>query len=249
MGCFSSSFFSLRFGYRVAVSFNKEYIEKWLLDQLDIEPQQDCIATSPLLVIESTMKCLRLFISLRPDSQVLKAWNDFQIRAPAWPVRWTPLDQLHITLKFLGETPPEREPKIILALREAVANRAPFSLQLKGGGLFPPKGSPSTIWAGVEGNIDALVSLAVSVEKACEPLEFPLEKRTYHPHLTVGRAPSEIKPGKNLRWLRSAYQEWIANFESPAFSVKDIVLMQSHLSPRGSQYEVRSVWPMSDGLT
>ncbi len=181
-------------------------------------------------------KAVRLFVCVRPNSEALEAWERFRVKAPTWPLRWIPTDSLHITLKFLGETNSDLQPKVVTALENAVT-KVPMLLGLKGGGIFPAKGLASIFWAGVDGEVGKLAQLASSVEKACTSLGFKAEPRSFHPHITVARIRSDHDVTKKTQWLHQAYQEWIAKFESLPFVVNKMLLMKSSLTVSGARYE------------
>jgi 2'-5' RNA ligase len=181
-------------------------------------------------------KSVRLFVCIRPDAQALQAWEQFRQKCPVWPLRWIPAESLHITLKFLGETTVDLQPKLVAVLENATT-KIPMLLGLKHGGIFPAKGPASIFWAGVDGEVGKLTQLASSVEQACTSLGFKAEPRPFHPHITVARIRSDHDVGKKTQWLHRAYQEWIAKFESLPFAVNKMILMKSSLSANGAQYE------------
>lgn len=180
-------------------------------------------------------KDVRLFVCLRPDAGAVKAWEQFRQKAPAWPLRWVPSESLHITLKFLGETTTDLQPRIVTAL-EAVP-RVPLMLGLKDGGIFSAKGLPSIFWIGMDGDIAKLTQLVAAVEQACVSLGFKPEPRAFQPHLTVARLRSDYDATKKKQWLTHAYEEWIPKFQSMPFVINDMYLMKSVVSPAGAQYQ------------
>src|SRR5207248_365703 len=107
---------------------------------------------------------MRLFIGVYPSDEVIHAWKRFKQNAPHWPLRWTSDESLHLTLKFLGETTPTQEVKLNAVLEKLAGSIAGFSLELHGGGVFPPKGSPSIFWAGVRGDVSIVSELAHVLE-------------------------------------------------------------------------------------
>ena len=158
------------------------------------------------------------------------------MKAPTWPLRWIPADSLHITLKFLGETTTDLQPKVVNALENAVT-KVPMLLGLKDGGIFPAKNLASIFWTGVDGEVGKLAQLAASVEQACTSIGFKAEPRAFHPHITVARLRSDFDAAKKMQWLHQAYQEWIVKFESLPFVVNKMLLMKSSLSASGARYE------------
>ena len=111
-------------------------------------------------------------------------------------IKWSPLDNLHVTTKFIGEWP---EPRVS-ELHQALANvrrRQPFEVRLKGLGWFPNERSPRVLWLGVEGGKE-LGELAAETEDALAALGIPKEQREFAPHLTLARIKNPV-PLSNLR--------------------------------------------------
>lgn len=146
-------------------------------------------------------------------------------------IRWTPAEQLHITLKFLGEAGEDRLPALAAALDGIGREQSAFSVSLESLGCFPAKGPPAVLWMGVGSGADSLRALARRVDTACHEFGFPLEPRAYHPHVTLGR----------LKALRGGtrFREQVAQFHvNPVGSldVETLDLMESRLSASGPTY-------------
>lgn len=140
-------------------------------------------------------------------------------------------DNLHITLKFLGEAEDGLVSFIREVLTQAVEGVEPFTLTLRGSGAFPNLRSPRVLWIGVEGG-DPLVRIARRLERGLEELGFARERRRYSPHLTVGRMKSR-EHVEDLARLMGTYRE--AAFGTQR--VEDIRLKRSELRPTGAIYE------------
>ncbi len=145
--------------------------------------------TSPRSQIPAPGSPTRCFLALDLGDEVrgqLGRLVDDWRREPA-DVRWTPADNIHLTLKFLGKVT-DLEP-----IREAATavcrERAPFSFAVRGVGGFPSLRRPRVLWAGVVSA--AAVELASDIERALEPLGFAPDERTFRPHLTLGRVRSQ----------------------------------------------------------
>lgn len=144
------------------------------------------------------------------------------LRALDVPVRWVPVADLHLTLKFLGETPAERVDELGRALETAVTGVRAIPVTVEGFGAFPNLTHPSVIWAGVV-NEPALELLQHEVEKTFGPLGFPPEGRPFRPHVTLGRA-RRGKPVGAFQGLAATLEglEW-----SETVTVQSIELMAS----------------------
>lgn len=148
-------------------------------------------------------------------------------------VKWVANDNLHLTLKFLGETEVSKTSQIISAMQEATRNTTPFSLEVSGLGTFPGRGRPKVIWAGVKGDTHQLLMLQQGLEDLLYQAGFPRESRKYSPHLTLGR-PKELGELGSLaeqinKYQRHPFGQW---------EIQSIKLMQSTLRPTGPVYTV-----------
>lgn len=135
-----------------------------------------------------------------------------------------PPDNLHLTLKFLGDTPSNKIATLQAALQKAVLPCQKFDLKAVGVGCFPNPKRPRIIWVGLEGGIDPLKRLVEQIEKNITPLGYPPEKRPFSPHLTIGR----VKDGQALPEL--------AVGEIAAWANEKVHLMQSTLKSSGAEY-------------
>ncbi|MCC7447021.1 MAG: RNA 2',3'-cyclic phosphodiesterase [Anaerolineae bacterium] len=181
---------------------------------------------------------LRLFIAIELPAEVREALTGLQRRFQTGDrdsvVRWTALDSIHLTLKFIGETPADNRPAIESALQAAVTNYAPFSLTLQGAGCFPDLQRPRIVWAGVSGDIEHLHTVRNAIERTVAPLGYPTEDREFSPHLTIGRTRQDAS-----RIALSALGDQVRKVERSAlvtWRVEGISLMRSQLKPSGPIY-------------
>ncbi|HET9082770.1 MAG TPA: RNA 2',3'-cyclic phosphodiesterase [Candidatus Limnocylindrales bacterium] len=104
-------------------------------------------------------------------------------------VRWVRLDGLHLTLRFLGPTLPDRiGPTMEAVARAARSAVGPFDVELAGAGSFPPGRRPRTLWIGLSAGLEPLADLARSTQDALLDAGWPPEERPFRPHLTVARS-------------------------------------------------------------
>ena len=136
---------------------------------------------------------------------------------------------MHITLKFLGDTPREQLAEIADAVESAVGNCEAFELELKGIGAFPHWGRPQVVWAGVSPE-EPLLLIAEELEKTLEPLGFPRERRAFHPHLTLARI--KAKPPAELKQIADAHETQSFGTQT----VDTVIFYQSELQPTGPVY-------------
>ena len=188
---------------------------------------------------------MRLFVGIFPDEAAIRSWDEFKKNPEPWPVRWMTGPSLHFTIKFLGKTEPAQETAINEVLEEVASSTPPFSLRLKSGGTFPPKGSPSIFWVGGEGDITALFELVRNVEEGFKSIGFPSEKYVYKPHMTVARLAD-----KHVHMIAEEgrdYSAWVARYSSEPFQINRLCLMESHLGPVQSEYILRRPFPFQNG--
>ena len=153
--------------------------------------------------------------------------------AAAWPdgtVRWVAADNLHLTLRFLGETAVEDLPRLQAGLDAIGTRHDRFTLTVAGIGCFPNTRRPRVIWAGLEGQQQALGRLQQAVEGMVQGFDWPAESRPFHPHLTLGR----VRDGGSGN--RPLTESWAADPPSRSFAVDSLKLIQSVLGPAGARY-------------
>ena len=130
---------------------------------------------------------MRLFIAIEIPEQIRSVYAALlkEFRQVAPHAKWVRAEYLHVTLKFLGETPPEKLEKLQGALAE-VRSPEPVQLEFRGLGFFPNEKRPRVFWAGMEASAN-LKRLAADIDQAVHRLGFPLEDRPFTPHLTLAR--------------------------------------------------------------
>ncbi len=184
---------------------------------------------------------VRAFVAVNLSEPVRAALAEAQGRLRQVPadVSWTRPANIHVTLKFLGEMGESGVERVGRALERAAAPHAPFTAGVGGFGVFPPKGPPRVLWAGVAEGAEALVSLQGAVERALAALGFPREGRPYRPHCTLGR----VRSPRNAAALVEA-AAGLGDGLLGTVTVDHIDLMQSQLHPAGSIYTVLRSIPL-----
>ena len=155
-------------------------------------------------------------------------------------VRWTRVEQIHLTVKFLGDVPDERVPAVCEAAVAVAQCFGPFELEVRGAGCFPPGGAARIVWAGITGPPPALIECQQACEQAYAKLGFKPEGRKYHAHLTIGR----VRDAGASRAIRAAVERE-ASFLAGAFAAGELVVFQSVLRPAGPTYTVISRAPLA----
>ena len=173
----------------------------------------------------------RLFVAIRPPEQVRDLLIDAMDEGPG--LRWVGDEQLHLTLRFIGEV--ERPLASDIAAALAKLRFPPFELRVRGIGRFDRR-SGGALWAGV-GPRKPVAELAAKVDRACVEAGIEPERRAFHPHVTLAR------------WNRSNaeaardFERRHSDLSSPPFAVDAFILFESHLSRHGPHYEEVASYP------
>ncbi|MFN7170872.1 MAG: RNA 2',3'-cyclic phosphodiesterase [Candidatus Omnitrophota bacterium] len=147
-------------------------------------------------------------------------------------IKWVEPKNMHLTLKFLGDTEETKITKIKESLQKISQKANSFEINFRGLGAFPNLESPRVLWIGIEKGKDKLFELATKIEDELKILGFPKEKRQFSAHLTLGR----IRSFKNREKLKTTIKEKV-NFKARnKMYLKEIVLFKSQLTPSGPIY-------------
>jgi 2'-5' RNA ligase len=168
----------------------------------------------------------RLFVAIRPPEPVRARL--LALMGGVAGARWQDEDQLHLTLRFIGEVDRHQAADIDAAL--AAVRHAPFALALDGVRSFERRGEPTTLWAGVTPHAP-LKSLHQKVDQAIVRAGLEAEHRAYTPHITLARLP---RGAGSVR----AFLEAAGGVSGPEFEVKEFCLYASRLTPAGAVYTV-----------
>jgi 2'-5' RNA ligase len=160
---------------------------------------------------------------------------------PSVRASWGRDENLHITLKFLGEIEQSRVPKLSHAAARAAESVQAFDLGIEGAGAFPSHGLPRVLWLGVADPSGGLARLYRHLEDECAREGFARDERPFHPHLTIAwlRAP------KGTGRLAEIHQEM--GFEAARFAVAELLVIRSELGPGGSRYSIISSHKLGEG--
>lgn len=176
---------------------------------------------------------LRLFVAIGLPDALRRQLTE--VRGPVPGARWVPPENMHLTLRFIGEVTEEAGNDLHDALERVHAPA--FDLRLRGLGQFASKGRTRAVWADVERN-PALEELQGRIESACRRLGFPPEGRRFHPHVTLARCSGT---------RADAAEHFIATFggfAAPPFTVREFALYSSTLGGTGSVYVEEATYPL-----
>ena len=178
----------------------------------------------------------RLFVAIDLPPEVKERLAAMRGGLPG--ARWVDGDQLHLTLRFIGEV----DGGVLRDIRaglEAV-HGLPFSLALQGVGHFPPRGQPRVVWVGVEKSAP-LIQLHGRVESALAAVEIERDRRKFSPHITLARLNGT--PGSRV----GRYLEEFGLFRTDPFAVDEFVLYSSTLTRHGAIHTPEATYPLTAG--
>jgi 2'-5' RNA ligase len=189
-------------------------------------------------------RSLRLFVAVDLPGQVREELGRVQgelRRHDLSHLRWVRPSGIHLTLKFLGETPAGRVAAITEAVAGVTRGRPGFRLALGAPGTFGGRRRPRVLWLDSIGDVDRLRGLQAAVEEALMGVGFPSEERGFSPHLTLARVPQPAPPGTAER-----IEQAMRAMSPPRaeFDVREVVLMRSTLQPGGAVYERLAAFPL-----
>ncbi len=189
-------------------------------------------------------RSLRLFVAVDLPEEVRGGLGRLQEelrRHDLSDLRWVRPQGVHLTLKFLGETPADRVAAITEALAGAISGRRWFRLALGAPGTFGNRRGPRVLWLDVIGDIERLQELQAAVERALVEIGFPQEERGFSPHLTLARVR---QPARADTAERVAHALRAVTPPQAEFDVREVVLMRSTLQPGGAVYERLAAFPL-----
>ena len=185
---------------------------------------------------------MRLFVALEIPITARKNLSTLiaSLRAITREPRWVRAENLHVTLKFLGEVREDNLAAVQAALG-GIRSRQAVTLEFRGLGFFPNEKKPRVFWAGIEASSN-LKTLAADIEGAMEKCGIAREKREFSPHLTLARLERSLPEA-----LRKAIAE-NAQREFGSLRTGEFHLMQSKLKPSGAEYTTLQTFPFSPGV-
>ena len=186
---------------------------------------------------------IRCFIAIHLPDEIKTQISTFldELRKLSKEVRWVNVDNLHLTLKFLGEIESARVDKIKENLSPLCQEFSKFTLKIAGTGCFPNRRKPRVFWLGMEQSKEnPLFSMHKWIETNLENLGFEKEKRRFSPHLTLGRV--RAKHTVDFTYLFNHMDS--IPFTPVDLDVENISFMQSRLKPTGAEYSIIESYPL-----
>ncbi len=178
--------------------------------------------------ISSMDRSVRCFVAVELPDWMSSRISDIQTLFKGMGLKLVAPENVHITLKFLGDVKPSKVPCIIESLGKVHAR--PFHSIVKGVGVFPKISRPRVVWLGAEGDYK---SLHDGIDTVLSGQGFPMDRRKFQSHATLARVRS--LPAEKKEFLVSLLDS-LKEFEVGEFEVDHFTLMQSELTPRGPIY-------------
>lgn len=180
---------------------------------------------------------LRLFLAIPvPEmvrAELLRLQRELQPFLPPRAVRWTKPEQLHLTLKFLGNVPVADTGALSASVREVCAGAPPLWLRAEGLGFFPPARSPRVFWADIKSLDGFMAPFQAQLERSAQPFAEKREETEFTPHVTIARFEklrrTEVEKLNTALPDGRIFGEWIA---------KEVHLIQSSLQPSGALHAI-----------
>ena len=181
---------------------------------------------------------MRVFIAIELPQEIKDWLNSIQekLKTCQADVKWVQSQNIHLTLKFLGEISEEQLAKIKIILDNTAKDKKKFSIRISSLGAFPKIDYPRVIWVGIDKGDGEIQELAKDLEKRIEKIGIPKEERAFSSHITIGRIRSNLGKDKLVVGLTSLENHFK---ETPQeLVVEKISLFKSTLTPKGPIYEV-----------
>jgi len=188
------------------------------------------------------MKVIRTFVAVLIDDDLRRriAGVQDQLKRLAPDVKWVAPENLHVTMKFLGDVREDMLPDVFAAVEKAAGGFSPFDVSVSGLGAFPSPSRARVVWVGLGDGWEQLRDLASAVEANLAALGFAREDKEFKAHITIGR----VKFSRFLDRLAEGFGE-VESGGLGVQSVASIAVMRSELRPSGPVYTPLKMIPLS----
>ena len=185
---------------------------------------------------------IRSFLAFELPLQIKERVGEVsrELQKSPLPVRWVKVENIHLTIVFLGPVPEETIAGIKQKTGSIAERFSAFRIRLSSVGVFPNWRRPRVFWFGLAGEIGGLSELRDELQAVLEELGFKPEKRPFRPHLTLGRFKGSVNRGEELKWILDKFHD----ISSDDGYLKELVLFKSDLRPAGPIYTKMAAWPL-----
>ena len=178
------------------------------------------------------MKRLFIAIKINPDREFLQLYEELRSQLKFEKITWVSPHNVHITLKFLGDTPEDKVEAVAAGMKKAAEGISPFSFRLGGLGIFGSSYQPRVIWAGIK-DWKELAGIGEKIIREMEVLGWERDRQNFVPHLTIGR----IKFIKDKQTFQEVIGEY-KHVDIQEVTVTEVRLYESELTREGPVYTV-----------
>lgn len=177
---------------------------------------------------------MRAFIAIELSEEIRETLAQIQthLRYSGADVKWVEKNNIHLTLKFLGEISEEKLQQVIAALEIIARENSPFEISIKDIGAFPKIEYPRVIWVGLDKGAAESKAIAERIDDELSKIGFEKETRPFAAHLTIGR----VRSSKNKDALKEKLTAYSLKLTAETQPISSITLFQSKLSPKGPTY-------------
>lgn len=164
-----------------------------------------------------------------------------EIRHSGLDARWVKVENIHLTVIFLGNIKTEDVEGIDEEIQKVCPGYGSFDIALKGMGCFPNRRRPRVLWLGLDGDMERMSNFRNDLQQTLKTFGIKEEKRPFRPHLTLGRFRSVRKMGSKMDEILMAHE----TLETTMESLSELILFKSDLKPGGAVYTKLKSWPLS----
>ena len=157
-------------------------------------------------------------------------------------VKWVNVDNIHLTVVFMGNIKAEDLSDMGEAIGNVCSRHRPFDLSLKGMRAFPNIRRPRVLWLGLDGEIERMSSFRDDLQTGLCPFGIKEEKRTFKPHLTIGRFRKAGRADSQLDEIMRGYRD----ISSSVCQIDELIMFKSELKRSGAEYTKLESWPLSE---
>lgn len=182
---------------------------------------------------------MRTFIAIELPQKIINSLAAIQnrLKNTQGDVKWVSPENIHLTLKFLGEVDDKKIEKIIQVLEDTAKDNNSFFIRLSDLGAFPKINFPRVIWVGIDRGDNETKGIVISLEEKLQKLGIPKEKRPFSSHITIGRVRSGLNREKLVKELNILQEKNLLQ-ENLEFLTAKVTLFKSTLTPKGPIYEI-----------
>jgi len=181
---------------------------------------------------------MRTFIAIELPKEVKDVLRELQdqLQSSQADVKWVAAENIHLTLKFLGERDEKKVEEISQILDEVAKENQPYEINLISLGTFPDTDHPRVVWAGIDQGDAQTRKIAQALEEKIAKVEIPKEDREFSSHITIGRVKSNINREKLIQGLDNS-KGYLAG-KNLLFLATQLLLFKSTLTSKGPVYEI-----------